>query len=257
MMEIEEHFAKVSQIVLGKPLAPLKAYGEWLISSAPEGRINEKKSAVSERTVYVASAPFFLALGSRLAKADEALKLGERKISAEEAERLTIGNAPKLLEKISITTPEIIYSENFDTLESSAYGPTQHCFRVAVTWFSKYVAYSYWIRTSENVFGCSLLTDCSFCIRCHSSTRLARCFEVNDSNNCTDCYFCHNCEDLRESMFCFNAKGKIYAIGNVEVGREAYLRIKKLVLGKAVADLEKKGKLSRDIYSFGSRAARV
>ena len=251
-MKIEEQFSTVTHIVLGKPLGPLREYGEWLISHAPEGRINEKKSLVSGKLVYAGSSKFFLALGDRVVRADEALKLGiERKITEKEAEALTISNASKILQNISITTPEIIYSENIDTVESSAYGPTQHCLRVNLTWFSKYIAYSYWIRTSENIFGGSLLTDCSFCIRCYSSTSLARCFEVTDSNSCTDCYFCHNCEDVKEGMFCFNTKGKRYAIGNVEVGREAYMKVKKLILGQAVSELERAKKLKRSIYNIG------
>ena len=257
-MKIEEQFSTVAQIVLGKPLGPLREYGEWLISHAPEGRINEKKSLVSGKLVYAGSSKFFLALGDRVVRADEALMLGvERRITEKEAEALTLENAPKILRNISITTPEIIYSENIDTLESSAYGPTQHCLRVNLTWFSKYIAYSYWIRTSENIFGGSLLTDCSFCIRCYSSTKLARCFEVNDSNNCTDCYFCHNCEDLKEGMFCFNTKGKHYAIGNVEIGREAYMKIKKLIQGQIAGELEKSKKLKYSIYNIGAASARV
>ena len=257
-MKIEEQFETVTQIVLGKALSPLKDYAEYLISNAPEGRIIEKKSVASGKTVYVASAKFFLALGNRVVRADEALALGAAgKITEKEAEALTLSNAPKLLRGISTTTPEIIYSENIDTLESCGYGPTQHCFRVGLVWFSKYVAYSYWIRTSENIFGGSLLTDCSFCIRCYSSTKLVRCFEVNDSNNCADCYFCHNCEDLRDCMFCFNTKAKRYSIGNVEVGREEYLKIKKLLQGQMHSELERTKKLKYDIYNIGSRARSV
>ncbi len=256
-MEIDDHFATVTQIIFGRSLSQLKDYGEWLLSRAPEGRITGRKSAVSERTVYIPSVRFFLALGKRMVKADEALLLGQKKISEKDADALTISSAPGLLSGISTTTPEIIWGENIGTAESCAYGPTQYCFRVACCWFSKFIGYSYWSRTSENLFGCSLATDCSFCIKCYSSTKLTRCFEVNDSNNCADCYFCHNCEDLKDSMFCFNTKGKRYAIGNLEVGREAYLGVKKLVQAQVVGELEKTKSFRYDIYNIGSKAAIV
>ena len=256
-MEIEQHFATTAQIIFGKPLAPLKAHGEWLLSRAPEARITEKKSAASSRTVCSPSARFFLALGNRVLTADEALKAGGKKISGKDAEALCITNAHALLAGISTTTPEIVWGKNVGTEESSCYGPTQHCFRVACCWFSKFIAYSYWSRTSENLFGCSLCTDCSFCIKCYSSTKLTRCFEVNDSNNCADCYFCHNCEDLKDCMFCFNTKGKRYAIGNRELPKEEYLKIKGMLQAQMHSELERTKKLEYDIYNIGSRARSV
>jgi len=97
----------------------------------------------------------------------------------------------------------------------------------------------------------------SFCMKCYSSTKLTRCFEVNDSNACTDCYFCHNCENLTECMFCFNAKGKRYAIGNVEVGKEAYMKVKRLVQSQLAGELERTKGCKRDIYSIGAAPASV
>ncbi|MCX6773028.1 MAG: hypothetical protein NTV88_04640 [Candidatus Micrarchaeota archaeon] len=54
-------------------------------------------------------------------------------------------------------------------------------------------------------------------------------------------------------MFCFNTKAKRYAIGNVELGREAYLKIKKLVQAQIIAELEKTHSLKYDIYNIGTR----
>lgn len=251
-MEIEKRFTLVTQLVLGKGLEGMKDYGEWLLSRAQEARMVEKESVSSGLPVYVPAAKFFLSLDGRVMKAGEALAHGEKSITMAQAESLSLANAGKALEGISATTPEIMYSENVDTIESCAYGPTQHCFRVACCWFSKYCAYSYWSRTSDSLFGCSLCTDCSFCIKCYSSTKLTRCFEVNDSNRCSDSYFCHNCEDLAECMFCFNAKAKRYAIANVEIGREAYMKIKKLVLASIVSRLGKEKSLGQDVYSIGT-----
>ncbi len=253
-MEIDERFSQVSAMLFGRMLGNMEDYCEWLLSTAHEARMVEKKSIASDRKVYVPSAKFFLGLGSRVMAADEALRHGEKSISEADAGALGLANAAVKLSGISATTPEIIYSENIGTSKSCAYGPTQHCYRVACCWFSKYIAYSYWTRTSDSLFGCSLCTDCGFSIKCYSSTKLTRCFEVNDSNRCSDSYFCHNCEDMSECMFCFNAKGKRYAIGNVELGRGKYMEIKKKVLASIASELEAKKSLKYDIYNIGTAA---
>jgi hypothetical protein len=54
-------------------------------------------------------------------------------------------------------------------------------------------------------------------------------------------------------MFCFNAKNLKYAIGNVEVGRGEYMRIRQKVVAELLARLEKTGDIGIDICSIGAR----
>ncbi|MBM3228892.1 hypothetical protein FJZ26_00515 [Candidatus Parvarchaeota archaeon] len=63
----------------------------------------------------------------------------------------------------------------------------------------------------------------------------------------------HNCESLDNCMFCFNTKSKRYAIANKEVGREAYMKIKKLFLDEIGEKLEKNKDLKTSIYTIGCR----
>jgi len=48
-------------------------------------------------------------------------------------------------------------------------------------------------------------------------------------------------------------KAKRYAIGNVEMKKEEYLKIKKLVLTEIANKLEKDKKLDLNIYNVGGR----
>jgi hypothetical protein len=57
-------------------------------------------------------------------------------------------------------------------------------------------------------------------------------------------------------MFCFNTKNKRYAIGNVEVGREEYMRIKSLVMASILSELEKTHALRHDIFNVGAEKKR-
>jgi len=257
MEEIEQGFTETVAILLGKKLTGIKQYEDWLFRHV-KGRVQKKKSKISSQMVYLPSVDFYTLLGSNIVTLSESIKLGEtEKLTLAEVESITLSNAPSSLSKIKTTTTEIIYSENFNTHESSNYGPTQHCYKITFTWFSKYMACGFWGRTSEHAYGYANIVDCAFCVKCYSSTKLMRCFEVNDSNNCTDCYFCHNCEDLKDCMFCFNTKAKRYAIGNVEVGKEAYLKIKKLIQAQIADELEKTKALRHDIYNIGKNAGSV
>ena len=51
-------------------------------------------------------------------------------------------------------------------------------------------------------------------------------------------------------MFCFNIRNKKYAIGNVEVGREKYMQIKKILLAQLNEELSKKNEVSLSIYNL-------
>jgi len=252
MREIEIAFAKTTKILLGRELHGIEEYGEWIVRRV-RGGVRKKKSKVSGNFVLCPSVQYYEGMGSNVVTAQEALKLGERRISFEEAEKLSLANARETLGKISTSTPEIVWGTNIGSAECSNYGPTQYCYRSTFCWFSKYAAYSFWPRECEYVFGCSYLLVCSFCVHCYNSTKLQRCFEVSDSTNCADCYFCHNCENVNESMFCFNAKNLRYAIGNREVGKDAYLRIKMMVLAQVADELEREKKCKYDVYGMGKR----
>jgi len=248
--QINKAFSTTTGVLFGKSLVGMLKYEKWLKARVNQAHIESVPSKVSGNPVLVVPVGFFKEMGSNVVTLGESVKLGGNALSEAELGALSMKNAGKLLSKISTTSPEIIYGENFDTHECACYGPTQGCFRTTFCWFSKRVAYSFWTRDSDSVFGCSNLVLSSFCVRCHSSTNLTRCFEVNDSSNCSGCYYCHNSEGLQDCMFCFNTKNKRYAIGNVEVGREEFMRIKQLVMESIAAELEKTHSLRYDIFNI-------
>lgn len=51
-------------------------------------------------------------------------------------------------------------------------------------------------------------------------------------------------------MFCFNAKNLTYAIGNVELPKEDYLKIKKRVLDEIITALERDAKCGLDVFNL-------
>jgi hypothetical protein len=114
-------------------------------------------------------------------------------------------------------------------------------------------AYVWWPRTSEHLFGCAMMFDSSFCIHCYQSSKLSRCFEVDSSRDCSDCYFCHNCENVQNGIFCFNSKNLRYAVGNVEVGKEKFYKVKAMLLRSILPALESGRAPGIDIFNIACK----
>ncbi len=118
--------------------------------------------------------------------------------------------------------------------------------------FGKNCAYCTFALTTEAVFGSFRAIHSKYCIRCEGPYNCTACFECDVCTNCSNCYYCHNCEGCSDCMFCFNVKSKRYAIGNVEIGKEKYLKIREIVLKELVEEIKNR-KLKFNVYSLGCR----
>ena len=247
--EIENNFGNCSKILLGKELDGLQNYKEWLFRHVPEPM--KVKSAISEKPVVVARLLFHeQEIGSFLDE-QEADEHGRNGLSASDVQILKLSNASELLEKIKQITPEITIRKNVGNVDCGIIANAVGCYFSSECAYCKHVAYSAWPRESEHLFGTTTTFSSQFCMKCYNSVKLSRCFEVSDSNNCSGCYFCHNVENVHDSMFCFNAKNLNYAIGNVEIGREKFSQIKKMVLDELSAKIERGKKLDLSVYNLG------
>ncbi len=250
MKEIEAAFATTTSILLGKKLSGLDDYGPWLTESLA-AKVDRAKSVKSGKDVFVPTLAFYEKIGKNSLTLEESLAHGANAISEKDAEGLAMANASKALAGIMSTTPEVMFDKNIGTQECADYGPTQYCYRSAYAWFEKFCGYCFWARTSEYMFGCSSILDSKFCIKCSDSVNLTRCFEVTDGRNCSDVYFSHNVENCQDCMFCFNTKNRRHAIGNVELGREKYMEIKKKVVGEIAGELEKEKRYRHTVFNIG------
>ncbi|MFA6327859.1 MAG: hypothetical protein WCY41_00240 [Candidatus Micrarchaeia archaeon] len=250
---IEEAFSDVSGMLLGKKLAGMDGYGEWL--EAHTRKIEEGKSAFSGERVLIMDYARQLDLPKgRLATYHEAYAWGETaKISEEEAGRITLGNAHAIIGNIAYFSTEHYLGVNRNIIECPVVGNCTDCYRLSPSVLTKSSAFCFWPRSSERCFGCSVVFDSGFCMDCYHSVKLQRCFECDSCRSSSDCYFCHNAENCHDCLFCFNVKNLRYAVGNVEVGKEEYARVKRLVLAEIGARLEKDKKLGLSIYSIGAK----
>lgn len=251
--QIETAFSKTTNILFGVQLAPIDAYGAWLGEYMHKTR--EVPSCASGKLVLVPDhTNFFSMPDARVVAYEEAEFLGDRLcIGENEAQGISLSNVAKTISPIAYISPDWRTGISRDNLSCQVEIDATGCYRGVTCINSKLCAYFFWVRESEHVFGSEAMRASSFCMRCTQSERLTRCFEVDASSDCSDCYFCHNCENVHESMFCFNVKNLRYAIGNVEVGREEYMRIKAKVLAQIAGRLAKDKKLGMSIYNIAGK----
>ena len=235
---IEEAFSSLTKVLFGTPLSDLDAYAAWL--SRDVRLLAPHKSAVSGKPVYLSFFSFFQKTSKCVVKLDEGEELGKKSLTPEQVRSLS--NAAELLSPIKLYAAESVVGDNIEVEEVGQHGYSSFCYRGDAFVYSKYCAYSFWPRSSEYIFGSDFVFSSKFCLKCYGSV------------NCSDCYFCHNCENVQNSMFCFNAKNKRYAIGNVEYPKEEYARIKVIVLKEISGKLAREKSFPLGIYNIACAA---
>ncbi|MFH1306047.1 MAG: hypothetical protein ABIH83_00115 [Candidatus Micrarchaeota archaeon] len=249
MKEIEDAFSAVTKTILGKSLSPIDDYNDWLTSNLRE--MPKHKSAISDREMYDPPLVFYKPVLPTEVKLDEAMEIGKKDIGKENALKINLHNASRLLKSILYSTPEREMGQNINNVECSMLIDSSHNYRVISFSHCKLCAYSFWPRQSEYLIGVDTVFSSKFCLKCYNSVNLTRCFETSHSSHCSDCYFCHNCDGLSDCMFCTNVKSMRYAIFNKQYPKEEYMKIKKIVLNEIAVKLEKNKTLDLNIFNIG------
>lgn len=251
---IEREFTKTTELLFGKGLTNISDYSTWLYTHAH--KIDEVTSVVSGKKLLVNS---YVVFGgtlppSRVVDIDEALELGRiLKLTPAEVDSLSLKNSSQFLPKLAFFNVEFNEGKHDNLIECTMTIDCANCYRSSAIVRSKFCGCGMWPTSCENCFGFDSIFFSNFSMNCYHSVKLTRCFEMDNCRDCSDSMFCHNCEALSNCMFCFNTKSKRYAIGNVEVGREEYMRFRKIVIDELLAKIEKNKNLEISIYNLGAR----
>jgi len=247
--QVQKAWDDTCSIVLGRPIGPLSSRKEWLLQH--NLRVRMAQSVLGSGALPAASYENLKALpDSRYVNIDEALPLARMlALTVTEVERLTVANAGKSLARIAYFTPQLHVGTIINAYRCPITLWSSDCEEVHGCVFVKKSAYSTFPRDSDHVFGCAYSFGSSFDINCYNSFAIQRCFEVDSARLSTGCYYCHNVENVHDSIFCSNVKNLRYAVGNVEVGKEEFLRIKAMVVSRVLSGLEA-GRMPMGIYNF-------
>ncbi|MGV8176243.1 MAG: hypothetical protein ACP5NX_00375 [Candidatus Bilamarchaeaceae archaeon] len=247
---VEKTFSETASLVFGKPLSPIDKYAPYL-SNGME-KVEETTSAFGNKLHYSNLWSNWGIQKGRMVSCFEAYDVAGVKLTEEEAS-VPLDQLMKNLEKVALYAVDMFEGDSRNNRGVPIQYYATDCYNTCDSTFSKRCAYCNFIKDCDSVFG-SLIYDqgCSFSMRVHNCVNVTSSLEMDGCKNCHRSMFCHNCEGLSDCLFCFNTKNKSYAIGNVEVGRESYMKIKKLVVDELLGRLEKKGTFGLDIFSMGA-----
>src|SRR3989338_647879 len=119
---------------------------------------------------------------------------------------------------------------------------------------SKYVAYGYLVRESENYFASMSSGQSSHIVRCFYNNTLRRCFEVSTSIGSSDCYFSYNLLNCTDCIFTFNSRAKRYTIANTQLTKDSYSKLKTKLIAEVADELKRKKKFDFSIIEIMDRA---
>ena len=252
MKPIQEAFDLTCKVVLGRPVGALERYEKFL--SAQTKPIAPVRTPFGD-TAYFTDIIFYSQIPkSRMVNFEEAKMLLNKTARLPPEDGTTIPHLLAAIAPLAYFSPEFQAGEGHNNAWTQIVYHAINSYKVYDTTYTKNSAYDTMAFNTEAVFGCYRAIHSKFCIRCHDCVNVTASMDLDSCTNCSDCLFCHNCENVENGLFCFNAKGMRYAIGNVEVGREKYLQVRKLVQEELVRRLEKDGDIGWDICSLGAHS---
>ncbi len=253
MASVNREFSSAMQVITGKKLGTLEEYAPYLVRGIRG--ISPAKSAVSGKKMNVCHyCNMDLYPKDRLAKQNEAEKLGQiLKFAESDLSSPSFKSIASLIGKIAYFSTEYTEGQCSNLIDCPTAESSSNSYLTSPIVMAKNCGCTFWPRSSESIFGSDSTINSSFCLKCFFSQQLTRCMEVDNSTNCSDCYFSHNIENCQDCILCFNVKGMRNAVGNTELPRGEYLKIKKMLLDGIFADFEKKKATDLSIFSAGCK----
>jgi len=244
---IEEAFSSTAKLLFGRSLSPIDAYAEWLVRDMPNWRVirSGRGQAAAPHYGFFKYVP-----DAKIAAFEEFDEIGKKRLRPVGENPLSM--ATEFGNQVEYVV-QVIEGANLDVEGSTLYKNLVNAYKCLGSFNSKAVGFLSWSDYNEHCFGLYRTFHSKSSMKCWHSDKLARCFEMDGCNNCSDAMFCHNCENLAHALFCFNSDGLRYAVGNVEVGKEKFEKIRGKMLAEIVNKLEKDKKLDWSIYNIGAR----
>ena len=247
---IERGFARTYGLLLKKePDGGIDRYEEWLCGNTL--KLREVISPFGRKTYY----PLELSLFSKIPKKRivgnfELIELG-KKLHMKEKDAASLGGMLKSLGDYWFLTAEIISGENHNYMKSPLVYYASDVYGCYDATYAENVGFCTMALNAKYTYGCHRTLESQFCLKCYNSLYLNRCFEMDSCNKCADSYFCHNCEAMQDAMFCFNMKGKRNFIGNTQLEKGEYTKVRDSLVAQIAKEIGKTKALKWNIYNIG------
>ncbi len=248
--KVEEAWSSASRIIFGKEHKGVRNFAGWL--SRYSVKVKKIKGALGSPTYKVEQLPIIGRLpGDRLVTLEEGVELAKKPISLKEGSRPSLQELLPKIAKIAYFSVEFVDGQNENCVDTPSIFTGSNNYKVWDVTNGKCSAYTGGVVHSEHIFGSGWrMLRCQFCVCCNDSTSIKGCFEVDSSYSTRDSYLCHNVENCENCILCFNAKSLRYAVGNTEVGKGEFLRMKKMLLDYINGELGLKKSVDFGVFSL-------
>jgi hypothetical protein len=251
---IEKAFSSTFNVLFRKePKETIDRYENWLAKhfKLPKEVISRLKNKVYFHQLIDFSEVINATPEERITREEEADILADLHLKEDEIQSLD--SIKENINKIGYFCVSYKVGKFSNIIKTGVvYKDSSNIYKTSVVGYAEYAGINCGVGSYvKYVFGSHRLTNSQFCINCYYSLNLTRCFEVDSSSNCSDTYFAHNCEGLQDAMFCWNTKGKRYAIGNLQLPPDQYRKIKDMLVEQMADEILSKKELKYDIFNIG------
>jgi hypothetical protein len=223
------------RVVLGDEVGELKDFEAWLNEGYPE--VQMKKSHVSGKGVMLWENRY----------CDKARFVSEEEVVERKVDPLTINEIKDIDSIINAVSEKWEYAgnriqgnssfvENSDIIIDSQYvADSTNILN------SQYVHSTFMIRRgSKYIFGSGGFGEGEFVVRSVDCYNIKRVFGSYFAVDSSDIFMSFNCSGCMENMFTFSQKNKRHCIGNMELPKDKYSKIKESLLAEIRDELKAK-----------------
>ncbi|MFH1471126.1 MAG: hypothetical protein ABIF01_05235 [Candidatus Micrarchaeota archaeon] len=221
---INEAWKDTCRVVLRGEIGELDGYAGYLTKYL-EKRL-ERKSAISGKSVVVASAPF--CKSAKFLSNDEMEEFNSRM----RKEKLGINDIKDIDSAVQALGEKLYYGGNIFRGKSTEVYDSDLClnssfiYKSSDIYDSKYIGYSCDTRYGNSLFGCSWVGECQYVLKGYEIYQQTRCMDTLRTYIATDCYYVANLEECNGCMFSFNQRTKRNLIGNIALPKDEYARLR-------------------------------
>ncbi|MCL6089240.1 MAG: hypothetical protein M1530_03730 [Candidatus Marsarchaeota archaeon] len=238
-MDINDAWKSTCKTIFGREIGGLEKYEDYL-HEAVFGM--EAVSAFSKKSVMLASDAY--APGSRF------FDYQTEQLKAESLSQPFDINAAKDIDSLAGQIHErLVYAGNKvlgkceNVVHSDAVFDSINVLDSSYVARSKNAAHCFWVRDSENAFGCASFGFGANVIRSYYDKNISRTFEVVVCEYLSDSMFCYNTFNCSDLLFCFNLRNQHHRIANIQLDKDRYNRLKAGLAEQISGELERKGRM--------------
>jgi hypothetical protein len=229
MDEVEKAWKAACRVLLGEEIGSLRDYETYLSRHLEKTR--NERSAISGKGVTVFEQNF--CRGAMFISNDEREEYGRMLAGA----KLNVNEVKDMDSIVEAIGERLWYAGNIITGNSQGVEESDACSnsffvrRSSEIYDSKYVAYSDAMRFGEYVFGSNWIGETRFAIKTYETFKVVRCMEAVRISQSSDCYYVAGVEGCSNCMFSFNQRNRRNLIGNLELERGEYGKLRDKLVG--------------------------